>query len=320
MTTFNKKIPFSHREKIYVAGHQGMVGSAIVRKLCASGYNNLIFKTHDQLDLRDQAATFDFFKQEQPDCVFLAAARVGGIAANNADPSGFLDDNARISLNIIDAALAVDVPHFMYFGSSCIYPRMAEIPLKESSLLTGSLEPTNEGYALAKILGLLYVEYLNRKGRKNWISVMPANLYGKGDSFDPSRSHVIPALFKRFTEARDNNDPFFEVWGSGKALREFMYIDDCADACLFLIENGYDDPEFINIGTGITHSIGDLAHKIAEIVGYEGEIRFDTSKPDGTPKRLLDNSKLETMGWHYKIDLDEGLHLAYEDYINRFNN
>lgn len=301
--------------KIYVAGHRGMVGSAIVRALEKSGYNNIITRTHKELDLTRQDAVEDFFTKEKPDYVFLAAAKVGGIVANNEAPADFLYDNMILEMNVVHSAFRNNVKKLMFLGSSCIYPRMCPQPIKEEYLLTSSLEQTNEAYALSKISGLKYCEYLNRQYHTDYISVMPTNLYGPNDNYHPTHSHVLPALIRRFHEAKVNNLPYVTCWGTGAPLREFLYVDDLADACVFLM-NTYSGNETVNLGTGKELSIKELTELVAKVIGYKGEVRWDTSKPDGTPRKLLDVSKLESLGWHYKTELEEGIRLSYEDFLN----
>ena len=301
--------------KIYVAGHRGMVGSAIVRALEKSGYNNIITRTHKELDLTRQDAVEDFFAKEKPDYVFLAAAKVGGIVANNEAPADFLYDNMILEMNVIHSAFRSNVKKLMFLGSSCIYPRMCPQPIKEEYLLTSSLEQTNEAYALSKISGLKYCEYLNRQYHTDYISVMPTNLYGPNDNYHPTHSHVLPALIRRFHEAKVNNLPYVTCWGTGKPLREFLYVDDLADACVYLMNN-YSGNETVNLGSGKELSIKELTELVAKVIGYKGEVRWDTSKPDGTPRKLLDVSKLESLGWHYKTELEEGIRLSYEDFLN----
>lgn len=300
--------------KIYVAGHLGMVGSAIVRRLKQQGYRHLITRTHRELDLCRQDAVEDFFAEESPEYVFLAAAKVGGIAANEAAPADFMWDNMTLEMNVIHAAWANGCKKLEFLGSSCIYPRMAPQPMKESCLLTSELERTNEAYAFAKISGLKYCEYLNRQYGTDYISVMPTNLYGPNDNYHPKNSHVLPALIRRFHEAKENKDPFVTCWGDGSALREFLYVDDLADLCVFLM-NHYSGSETVNAGTGKEIRIKDLAGLVAGVVGYEGEIRWDPSKPNGTPRKLLDVSKAEGLGWTYQTSLESGIRLAYEDFL-----
>lgn len=299
--------------KVYVAGHQGLVGSAILRKLTSEGYSNIVTRSFQELDLRDQTAVNEFFKKEQPEYVFLAAAKVGGILANNTYPVDFLRDNLLIQTNVIDAAYRYGSRKLLFLGSSCIYPKFAPQPIKEEYLLTGELEPTNEPYAIAKIAGIKLCQAYNRQYQTNFISVMPTNLYGPGDNFDLETSHVIPALIRKFHESKIKGKDQVVVWGSGKPFREFLHVDDLADACLFLMSN-YNSSEIINIGTGKDLSIAELAYLIKDIVGYDGNIIFDTSKPDGTPRKLLDVSKLFNMGWKPKISLEEGIRSTYSWY------
>ena len=301
--------------KIYVAGHRGMVGSAIVRRLEKEGYGNLVLKTSSQLDLRNQEQVEQFFSEEKPEYVFLAAAKVGGIVANSKHPADFMYDNMILEINVIHSAFVNQVKKLMFLGSSCIYPRMAPQPMPESCLLTSSLEQTNEAYALAKISGLKYCEYLNRQYGTDYISVMPTNLYGPNDNYHPEHSHVLPALIRRFHEAKTENKPEVVIWGTGAPLREFLYVDDLADACLFLM-NHYSGNETVNLGTGKELSIAGLAELVGRVVGYQGKITFDPSKPDGTPRKLLDVSKLTGLGWTYKTELEEGIALAYDDFLH----
>lgn len=301
--------------KIYVAGHRGMVGSAIVRALEKQGYTNIIKRTSKELDLRRQDKVEEFFVTEKPDYVFLAAAKVGGILANSEAPADFMYDNMILEMNVIHSAFQNNVKKLMFLGSSCIYPRMAPQPMKESCLLTSELEKTNEAYALAKISGLKYCEYLNKQYGTDYISVMPTNLYGPNDNYHPEHSHVLPALIRRFHEAKINNLDKVVIWGTGKPLREFLYVDDLADACVFLM-NTYSGNETINLGTGKELTIKELAELVKKIVGFKGEITFDPSKPDGTPRKLLDVSKLEKLGWHYKTELEDGIKLAYDDFLH----
>lgn len=301
--------------KIYVAGHRGMVGSAIVRRLEKEGYGNLVLKTSSELDLRSQEQVEQFFSEEKPEYVFLAAAKVGGIIANSNHPADFMYDNMILEMNVIHSAFVNQVKKLMFLGSSCIYPRMAPQPMPESCLLTSSLEQTNEAYALAKISGLKYCEYLNRQYGTDYISVMPTNLYGPNDNYHPKHSHVLPALIRRFHEAKTENRPEVVIWGTGAPLREFLYVDDLADACLFLM-NHYSGNETVNLGTGKELSIAGLAELVGRAVGYQGKITFDPSKPDGTPRKLLDVSKLTGLGWTYKTELEEGIALAYDDFLH----
>jgi len=300
--------------KIYIAGHNGMVGSALVRRLRQAGFDNLLLRTSKELDLRRQAEVESFFATEKPDYVFLAAAKVGGIIANNTYPADFMYDNMIMEMNVIHAAQQNGVKKLLFLGSSCIYPKYAAQPIHEDSLLTGELEPTNEAYALAKISGLKYCEYLNRQYGTDYISCMPTNLYGSNDNYHPQNSHVLPALIRRFHEAKVEGLPTVTVWGTGNVLREFLYVDDLADACVFLMEH-YSGNETVNIGTGVDQSIGELAQLVKETVGYNGELLFDTSKPDGTPRKLLDVSKLAGLGWLYQTDLREGLAKTYQDFL-----
>jgi GDP-L-fucose synthase len=300
--------------KIYVAGHRGLVGSAILRKLQADGYTNLVYRTSQELDLRDRNQVDKFFEEEKPEYVFLAAAKVGGIVANNEYPADFIHDNLMIQTNVIDAAYRNGVKKLLFLGSTCIYPKFAPQPLKEEYLLTGELEPTNEPYAIAKIAGIKMCQSYNRQYGTKFISVMPTNLYGPNDNFDLHTSHVLPALIRKFHEAKENNAPYVEVWGTGTPRREFLHSDDLADACVFLMKN-YEDNEIINIGVGEDISIKELAEKIKEVVGYQGEIKFDTTKPDGTPRKLVDVSKINALGWKASISLDEGLKKVYQWFL-----
>ena len=302
--------------KIYIAGHRGMVGSAIYRKLKSEGFTNFITRTSDVLDLRNQQQVVDFFEAEKPDYVFLAAAKVGGILANNTYRAEFLYDNLQIQNNVIHNSYLLGVKKLMFLGSSCIYPKMAPQPLKEEYLLTGPLEDTNEPYAIAKIAGIKMCDACRSQYGSNFISVMPANLYGYNDNYDLQNSHVLPALIRRFHEAREQNLPFVAIWGTGAPKREFLFADDLADACYYLMQN-YNEAGFINIGTGEDISIKDLALLVKKIIGYEGEINFDTSKPDGTPRKLMDVSKLHSKGWRHKIELEDGIKLAYSDFLSK---
>lgn len=301
--------------KIYVAGHRGMVGSAIVRELKRQGYNNIITRTHKELDLQRQADVEAFFAAEKPDYVFLAAAKVGGIVANQEALADFMYDNMIMQMNVIHEAWKNNVKKLEFLGSSCIYPRLAPQPIKENSLLTSSLEQTNEAYALAKISGLKYCEYLNRQYGTDYISVMPTNLYGPNDNYHPTHSHVLPALIRRFHEAKEKGLDTVTCWGDGSALREFMYVDDLADLCVFLMNN-YSGNETVNAGTGKELTIKELTQKVAKIIGYTGKIEWDTSKPNGTPRKLLDVSKAAKLGWTYKTELDDGIKLAYQDFLD----
>lgn len=301
--------------RIYVAGHRGMVGSAIVRCLNANGYNNIVTRTSKELDLRRQDQVEKFFEEEKPDYVFLAAAKVGGIMANSLHPADFMYDNMILEMNVIKAAYDNKVKKLMFLGSSCIYPRLAPQPMPESCLLTSSLEQTNEAYALAKISGLKYCEYLNKQYGTDYISVMPTNLYGPNDNYHPEHSHVLPALIRRFHEAKEAGAPSVTIWGTGTPLREFLYVDDLADACVYLM-NTYSGNETVNLGTGKELTISELAETVKRVVGYEGTIEYDTTKPDGTPRKLLDVSKLEKLGWKYKTELEDGIRLAYDDFLH----
>ncbi|MFC0772926.1 GDP-L-fucose synthase [Terrimonas alba] len=300
--------------KIFVAGHRGMVGSAIVRKLQQDGFFNVVTRTSSEVDLCNQQAVNDFFVSEKPDYVFLAAAKVGGIMANNIYRAEFLYNNLMIESNIIHASYANGVKKLLFLGSSCIYPKLAPQPLDEEYLLTGLLEPTNEPYAIAKIAGIKLCEAYRDQYGCNFISAMPTNLYGQGDNYHPQNSHVIPAMLRKFHEAKINKADHVEIWGTGTPLREFMYVDDLADACFFLMEK-YDGKLFINAGTGEEVSIKELASIVKEVTGYEGEIKFDTSKPDGTPRKLMDNTRLHAMGWSHKVSLKDGLAKAYQHFL-----
>lgn len=297
--------------KIYVAGHRGLVGSAIVRNLESKGYTNIVGKTHKELDLINQEAVRKFFEEEQIEYVFLAAARVGGIHANNTYPADFIYENLMIQNNIIKAAHDFKVKKLLFLGSTCIYPKLAPQPIKEEYLLSGYLEETNEAYAIAKIAGLEMCKFFKRQYGDNFISCMPTNLYGPNDNFDLNNSHVMPALIRKFHEAKINILPQVEVWGTGKPLREFLYVDDMADACVFLMEN-YNGEGHVNIGTGEEVSIGNLARLVKDVVGYEGELVFNIDKPDGTPRKLTDVGKLHRLGWIHRVDLSNGVRMAYE--------
>lgn len=301
--------------KIYVAGHRGMVGAAIMRALRAAGYDNIITRTHAELDLTCQAAVREFFEKERPEYVFLAAAKVGGIQANSEAPADFMYDNMMLEMNVIHSAWQCGCRKLLFLGSSCIYPRLAPQPMREDCLLTSSLEQTNEAYALAKISGLRYCAYLRRQYGADFISVMPTNLYGPGDNYHPTHSHVLPALLRRFHEAREKGHTTVTCWGDGSPLREFMYVDDLASLCLFLMLN-YSGEETVNAGTGKELTIRELTEMVARTVGYEGKIEWDTSKPNGTPRKLLDVSKAAAMGWTYTTELEEGLRLTYEDFLS----
>lgn len=302
--------------KVYIAGHRGMVGSAILRKLQSEGFDNIITRTSAELDLRSQQQVADFFAVEKPDYVFLAAAKVGGIVANNTYRAEFLYDNLQIQNNIIHNAYLNGVKKLMFLGSSCIYPKMAPQPLKEEYLLTGLLEPTNEPYAIAKIAGIKMCDAYRAQYGCNYISVMPTNLYGYNDNYHPQNSHVLPALIRRFHEAKELGTPSVTIWGTGSPMREFLFADDLAEACYYLMQH-YNEEGLVNIGTGHDITIKDLALLIKRIVGYPGELLFDTTKPDGTPRKLMDVSKLHSKGWHHKIELEEGIALAYHDFLSK---
>lgn len=300
--------------KIYVAGHRGMVGSAIVRELKRQGYDNIITRTHAELDLRRQEDVETFFAAEKPEIVVLAAAKVGGIVANQSALADFMYDNMMLEMNVIHAAWKEGCKKLLFLGSSCIYPRMAPQPMPESCLLSGELEKTNEAYALAKISGLKYCEFLNRQYGTDFISVMPTNLYGPNDNYHPTHSHVLPALIRRFHEAKVEGKESVTCWGDGSPLREFLYVDDLADLCVFLL-NHYSGNETVNAGTGKELTIRDLTELVANVVGYGGKIEWDTTKPNGTPRKLLNISKATGLGWHYKTELEDGIRLAYRDFL-----
>lgn len=304
--------------KIYIAGHKGLVGSAITRLLEKQGYKKLILKTRQELDLLNQRAVADFFKKEKPEYVFLAAAKVGGIMANNNQPADFIYENLIVQTNIIHNSYLNKVKKLLFLGSSCIYPKLAPQPLKELYLLTGELEATNKPYSLAKIAGIIACQSYNKQYGTNFVSVMPTNIYGPNDNFDLQNAHALPALIRKFHEAKKNGEKEVAVWGTGKAKREFLYVDDLAEACLFLMKN-YDSSEIINIGTGKDLSIKELAEKIKNIVGYNGKIVWDKTKPDGTPRKILDVGKINKLGWKYKIDLEIGLKTTYEWYIKNYS-
>lgn len=300
--------------KVYVAGHNGMVGSSIVRKLESEGFQNIIKRRSSELDLRDQLAVADFFSSEKPDYVFLAAAKVGGILANNTYRGEFLYDNLTIQNNVIHQSYLANIKKLLFLGSSCIYPKLAPQPLKEEYLLTDLLESTNEPYAIAKIAGIKLCDAYRSQYGCNFISAMPTNLYGPNDNYDLKNSHVLPALIRKFIEARENNRSNVEIWGTGAPMREFMHVDDLAEACYFLMEN-YNEPGFINVGTGSDVTIKDLAYTIKKLINYKGEVAFDTTKPDGTPRKLMDVSRIESRGWKHKISLEEGLKRTISEYI-----
>lgn len=299
-------------DKIYIAGHRGMVGSAIERKLRKDGFNNIITRTSKELDLRNQQQVNDFFAAEQPDYVFMSAAKVGGILANNIYRAEFIYDNLMIELNVVHACHNVKVKKMLFLGSSCIYPKMAPQPLKEEYLLTGELEPTNEPYAIAKIAGIKLCESYRRQYGDNFISVMPTNLYGPNDNYDPENSHLFASFIRKFSLAKRNNLQEIEIWGDGTPMREFLHVDDMADACVFLMEN-YDGEEIFNIGTGTDVTVLELAETMKEVSGFEGTFKFDASKPNGTPRKLMDVSKLENLGWKAKISLKEGVKMVFDD-------
>lgn len=303
--------------KIYVAGHKGLVGSAIVRNLKAKGYENIIYRTHNELDLINQKEVENFFKNEKPEYVFLAAAKVGGINSNNTYPADFIYENMMIQNNVIKSAHDFKVKKLLFLGSTCIYPKLAEQPISESELLTGSLEPTNEAYAIAKISGLEMCKFYKRQYGDNFISCMPTNLYGPNDNYDLKNSHVLPALLRKFHEAKLYNHDDVEIWGTGTPLREFLYVDDMADACTFLMEN-YNGEEHVNIGTGEEITIKELAEVIRKVVGFKGNIRFNTSMPDGTPRKLTNINKIKNMGWKAKVNLYDGITVTYQNYIKEF--
>lgn len=303
-------MPISPEASIYVAGHRGLVGAALARRLQAQGFTNLLLRTRAELDLTDQAAVSAFFRAQKPEYVFLAAAKVGGIYANNTYPADFIRDNLLIQTNIIDAAWRAGVKKLAFLGSSCIYPKFAEQPIQESALLTGALEPTNEWYAVAKIAGIKMCQAYRQQHGFNAISLMPTNLYGPGDNFHPEHSHVLPALIRRFHEAKLENRPQVTVWGSGTPRREFLHVDDLADAALYLLEH-YDQPEIVNVGTGGDLTIREVAELVKEVVGYPGELQLDPSKPDGTPRKMLDVTRLHDLGWQARIPLRDGLAATY---------
>ncbi len=304
--------------KIYIAGHRGLVGSAIMRNLTKNGYTNIITKIHSELDLLDTVAVSNFFKKEKPEYIFLAAAKVGGIHANNIYPADFIYQNIQIQNNIIHSAYLNNAKKLLFLGSSCIYPRECPQPIKEKYLLTGPLEKTNEAYAVAKIAGIKMCQSYNKQYNTKFISVMPTNLYGINDNFDLKNSHVLPALLRKFHEAKINNAPEVVIWGTGKPMREFLYVDDMADACVYLMNN-YSDDEIVNIGTGEDVIIQKLAQTIGQIVGYKGKITNDTTKPDGTPRKLLDVSKLHSLGWKHKVSLEDGFRLTYDWFLKNKN-
>ena len=309
-----------HRQdRIYVAGHRGLVGSAIVRRLQADGYNNLVTRTSKELDLREQQAVRTFFAAEKPDYVILAAARVGGILANDTWPADFIYDNLMMEANVIHASYENDVKKLLALGSTCIYPKLASQPLKEEYLLSGPLEPTNEWYAVAKIAGIKLCQAYQRQYGCNFIAAMPTNLYGPGDNFDLEKSHVLPAMVRKFHEAKFEQRPSVTLWGTGKALREFLYVDDLADACIFLLQQ-YDAPEIVNIGVGEDLTIAELAGVVRDVVGFEGEVLYDASKPDGTPRKLVDTSKINGLGWQARTSLRDGIKNTYRWFLDNAEN
>jgi GDP-L-fucose synthase len=301
--------PIDRAGRVYVAGHRGLVGSAVWRHLAGEGFTDLVGRTSGELDLRDRDKTFAFFAEQHPKVVVLAAARVGGILANSTEPADFLSDNLRVQVNVLDAAVEHGVERLLFLGSSCIYPRLAEQPIREEALLTGHLEPTNDAYAIAKIAGIMQTQAIRRQHGRHFISAMPTNLYGEGDNFDLAKSHVLPAMIRRFHEAKASA-PSVTLWGTGSPRREFLHVDDMARAVLFLLEN-YDEPEHINVGVGEDLTISELASMVARIVGYDGSLNWDTSKPDGTPRKLLDVSKINGLGWKAQIGLEEGIRATY---------
>jgi GDP-L-fucose synthase len=312
-----KLILMKKNSKIYIAGHTGLVGSAITRFLKKENYSNLLLRTHKELELTDQAKVYNFFDEQKPEYVFLAAAKVGGILSNNTYPAQFIYSNLVIQTNIIHACYRYNIKKLFFLGSSCIYPKFAPQPMSEDALLTGELEPTNEPYAIAKIAGIIMCQSYNREYNTNFISVMPTNLYGPNDNYDLYNSHVLPALIRKIHEAKINNSEFVEIWGTGSAKREFLYVDDLAEACVFLMNN-YNESDIVNIGTGKEVSISELAEIIREVIGYKGNFHYDTSKPDGMPRKLLNVNKINKLGWKSKILLKRGIQLTYEDFLKKF--
>jgi GDP-L-fucose synthase len=310
------RFPLERSAKFYIAGHRGMVGSAIWREAAKQGFTNLVGKSSNELDLRDRGAVFEFFAKEKPRYVVLAAAKVGGILANDTYPADFLSENLQIQVNVMDAALEHGVERLLFMGSSCIYPKYAAQPIAEDSLMTGHLEPTNDAYAIAKIAGIMQVQSIRKQHHKNWISAMPTNLYGPGDNYSEQSSHVLPALIRRYETARLEGAPSVANWGTGSPMREFLFVDDLAEASLFLLEN-YDGSMQVNLGVGSDVTIKELAEIVADEVGYKGEILWDTSKPDGTPRKLLDVSLMKSLGWSAKTGLREGIRLAIADFRSR---
>ena len=313
MTVQSAMEPLDRACRVYIAGHRGLVGSAVWRHLQSEGFSELVGATSSEVDLRDRAATFAFFAKARPDVVIDAAAKVGGILANSTFPADFLSDNLRIQVNVMDAAKDHRVQRLLFLGSSCIYPRLAEQPIRESSLLTGALEPTNDAYAIAKIAGILQVQANRRQHGRHWISAMPTNMYGPGDNFDPQTSHVLPALIRRFHEATESGASEVVLWGTGTPRREFLHVDDLAEAALFLLEH-YDDGQTINVGVGKDLTIREVAEIVADVVGFNGELLQDTSKPDGTPRKLLDVSRINALGWRARTPLRDGIKSTYEWY------
>lgn len=304
------------RSKIYVAGHRGMVGSAIVRNLSARGYKNVVFKTHAELDLLDQGAVRDFLESEQPEYIFIAAAKVGGIQANNTYRADFIYQNLMMEANLIHGAHEAGIQNLCFLGSSCIYPRDCPQPIKEEYLLTGPLEPTNEPYAIAKIAGIKLCESYNHQFGRNYISLMPTNLYGPNDNYDLNNSHVLPALIRKVHEAKHSGGAALNVWGTGTPMREFLYVDDLAEACVFVMDTGYNGP-LLNVGTGVDVTIRELSETVMQVVGFDGRIEFDTTKPDGTPRKLLNIERIKGLGWSPRVGLKEGIALAYADFLSR---
>lgn len=301
-----RSLPLERDERVFVAGHRGMVGFAIVRRLQALGFDDVVTRAHTELDLMDRTATFGFFTEQRPQTVVLAAAKVGGIVANSTYPVDFISENLQIQTNVLDAALSQRTPRLLFLGSSCIYPKFAEQPIREDSLLSGALEPTNDAYAIAKIAGIIHVQAVRRQYGLQWISAMPTNLYGPGDNFSPTGSHVLPALIRRYESALESGETIVTNFGSGTPRREFLHVDDMAAACLYLLEH-YDGPQQVNVGTGVDHTIAEVATMVADAVGYTGETRWDTTKPDGTPRKLLDVDTLEKAGWRASIPLGQGI-------------
>ncbi len=305
--------PLDRDSTVYIAGHRGLVGSALVRKFRSEGFKRIVCRTSSELDLRDRAATFEFLARTEPDVVVLAAAKVGGILANSTYPADFLSDNLRIQLNVLDGAMKAGVPRLLFLGSSCIYPKFAPQPITEDSLLTGALEESNDAYAIAKIAGIMHVQAIRRQFGFPWISAMPANLYGPGDNFSPTGSHMLPALIRRYDEAHASGAPTVTNWGTGSPRREMLYVDDLADACLFLLEN-FDGNTHVNVGTGQDHTIAELAELVAGEIGYRGETLWDTSKPDGTPRKVLDTSAISKLGWKPSVDIGGGIAASVDWY------